>query len=279
MSSASHFGQLAHLITVGDICSPFIATLDAKRSVADVFVEWGVDLCAERHLDPMEQIALVETDGKIGGWIGYDMLEAGKTIRQCMDEIVPDAILTADTSILEAVSTFFASTLPFFLVLRGNHFVGWLSYGDMHKPPLRLCLFAMLINLERLLLAALLKTPQEATSRMSAGRLNKAREIYRLRQYGVDRAGEPYASKLLECTTLADKFAIASKTRALTAGIPALLHKKGRSAAEELRNELAHPGMEEGSSKLLTRESLWPFIQWAEELTKELGKLTEGMIP
>ena len=148
MLSTSHFEQLAHLITVGDIYSPFITTLDSNRSVADVSMEWAIDLCCERHLDPMEQIALVETDGKIGGWIGYDMLEAGKTIRQCMDEIVPDAILTADTSILEAVAAFSASTLPYFLVLRGNHFVGWLSYRDMHKPPLRLCLFAMLINLE-----------------------------------------------------------------------------------------------------------------------------------
>lgn len=67
----SLFRQPARLVTIGDICTPFIATFDARRSAADVAVELTVDLCCESGLDPMEQIALVGNVRKILGWVSY----------------------------------------------------------------------------------------------------------------------------------------------------------------------------------------------------------------
>lgn len=270
MASSSHFRQLAHLLTVGDVCSPFISTIDADRSTAEVSVEWSVELCSERNMDPMDQIALVERGGKIQGWVGYDMLETNRTVFECMEQVTPDTILTADTSLVEAVAAFCASSRPFFLVLKGNHFIGWLSYSDMHKPPLRLCLFAMLINIERRLLDVALLSPRESVGFLSEGRLSKAKQIYAIRKYNYDEEGEAFNSKLLECTTIADKMSVVKKFTNIKQAVRALGERGFCSNVERLRNEIAHPGLEERSSSLLTRERLWPFIEWAEALESEL---------
>lgn len=269
MMPSSHFRQLAHLITVGDICSPFIDTIDADRSVGEVHDEWCCE-CADRNMDPMDQIALVERGGKIQGWMGFDMLESNKTVFECLEQVTPDMILTADTSLVEAVNTFCASSHPFFMILKANNFIGWLSYNDLHKPPLRLCLFAMLINIERLILDVALLSPRESVGSLSEGRLSKAKERYAIRNYKCDQEGEPFSPKLLECTTIADKITIIRKFTNIKQAVPALGKKKFCDDVEKLRNEIAHPGLEERSSSLLTREILWPFIMWAESLELEL---------
>lgn len=275
MTLSSPFHQLAHLITVEDICSPFITIIDADRSITEVWEEWSIDLCFERGLDPMEQIALVEKEGKTKGWIGYEMLETNRTVFECMEQVSPDIILTANTSLVEAVNAFSAGTHHFFLILKGNHFIGWLSYNDLHKPPLRLCLFAMLINIERLLLDVALLSAQESVGLLSAGRLTKANEIYVLRKYNYDKDSKPYSTKLLECTSLADKISIAKKSTTIKHAIPALRNKAFCDEIEPLRNEIAHPGIEERSSLLLSRERLWPFIEWASAIESELEELKQ----
>lgn len=275
MILSSHFRRLAHLITVTDIYSPFIATFNATRSVADVSEEWSVDLCGERELDPMDQIALVESNNSVEGWIGYDMLIADKRVSECMEQISPDAILSADTSLIDAVAAFAEISHPFFFILKGNHFIGWLSYTHLHKPPLRLCLFAMLINLERMLLDAVLLFPKESVKLLSQGRLRKSQEIYALRKYNYNEEGQPFNANLIECTTIADKIAIARKLSIIRKAIPCLDNSKQCSFVERLRNEIAHPGMEEKSSALLPREKLWLFIEWVETLESELHEFIE----
>lgn len=270
MVQYSHFRELARLITVSDICSPFIASFNAAQLVADVFVEWAVDLCGERRLDPMDQIALVEGTEGVEGWLGYDMLLTEKRLYECMGQIRPNSILSADTSLIDAVAAFSESSHPFFFILKGNQFVGWLAYAHMHKPPLRLCLFAMLINLERMLLDAVSIFPRESVELLSPGRISKAREIYALRKYGYNEQGEEFDSKLLECMTIADKFGVARKLTSLKEAVPCLGNSELCGYVERLRNEIAHPGLEERSSALLTRERLWHFIEWAETFESEL---------
>ncbi len=269
MVPSSHFRQLARLITVGDICSPFIDTIDADWSMGDVCDSWCCE-CADRNLDPMDQIALVERGGKIQGWMAFDMLESNRTVFDCMEELSPDAILSADTSLVEAVTTFCAGSHSFYMILKANKFIGWLSYNDLHKPPLRLCLFAMLINIERLILDVALLSPRESVGFLPEGRLIKAKEIYARREYKYDQEGEPFSPKLLECTTIEDKISIIRKFTNIKQAVPALGNKKFCSDVWKLRNEIAHPGLEERSSSLLTREILWPFIMWAESLESEL---------
>jgi hypothetical protein len=235
-----------------------------------------VDWCGD-GLDPMDQIALVEDAGRIQGWVGFDMLEPDKSVLECMEHISPDAMLTSDTSLVDAVATFCASSQPFFLVLQGNRFVGWLSYSDLHKPPLRLCLFALLLNIERLLLEVALLSPSESIGLLSKGRRRKAKDLYTTRGYRCDQEGEPYAATLLECTMIVDKLTIARKSRNVRDAVPALGKAAFCSDIEKLRNEIAHPAFRERSSYLLTREKLWRFVEWAETLERELeGFLSPG---
>ncbi len=265
----SHFRQLADLITVGDICENFIATIDAGEVVGNVFAEW-YELCGELGLDPMAQVALVEQNQKIEGWIDCEMLIAGKTILDCMEPIQPHVIMTADTPLIAAVEAFSTSSHPFFLILKGNKFIGWLSYKGLHKPPFRLCLFAMLINLERILLETLLVFPTESVAVLSEGRLSKAKEVYERKKYSYDAECKPFPAKLLECTTIADKIRITKKIPNIRKAVPTVAHGKWINRVELLRNEIAHPSLQERSSSLLARENLWPFIQWIESLEAEL---------
>jgi hypothetical protein len=128
----------------------------------------------------------------------------------------------------------------------------------------------MLINIERLLLDATLLSPRASVGLLSNGRLKKAKDIYAIRTYRYDQEGEPYSSRLLECTTIADKLTIARRFPRVKQAVPALGERKSCSDVERLRNEIAHPGLEEGSSSLLTRERLLPFIEWAEALESQL---------
>ncbi len=275
MASKSHFRELAYLVSVADICSPFLASFEGTRTVAEVFEEWSVDLCSERNLDPMEQLALVTTEGRVEGFIGFDELVAGKQLIECMEPITPDSILSSDTSLFDAVSAFAASRTHFFLVLRGNNFIGWLSYNDLHKPPLRLCLFAMLINLERILLEVALLSPKESVQALPDSRKKKALKVYAYLKHNYRKSGEPYESKLLECTYILDKFIIARRTKTVLSQVPALADAGLCKKAEWLRNEIAHAKLEEGSSDL-SRENLWQFIQWAETVELQLQKYLES---
>ena len=240
------------------------------RVLVDVWEEW-YDLCSNPGTDPYDQLALVACDQEIQGWIGFDMLLAvKKTMADCMERIEPNTIMTADTSLFDAVKAFSTSSQSIFFILKGNKFVGWISYTDLHKPPFRLCLFAMLINLERILLETLLVFPTESVAVLSEGRLSKAKQIYELRKYSYDDKSAPFPARLLECTTIADKIRITKKLPNIRQSLPSLAHSKWINDIEVLRNEIAHPGLQERSSSLLAREKLWPFIQWIESLESEL---------
>lgn len=270
---SSSFRQIARLVTVDDVCTRFIATLDDSRMVPDVWDWWMTDWCAETGLDPMEQIALVTTGGVPSGWIGFDMLEGEGPLSTCAERISADMILTADTPLVAAIGAFSAKNHPFFLVMKGSSFVGWLSYSDLHKPPLRLCLFAMLMNIEGLLLDISIADWRRSVAALSPGRVQKALEIYRLRGYSFDKDGTPHGARLLECTTFVDKLKIMKGNPDAKAAVPALINKAYRERLEKLRNELAHPGLVERSSLLLVRTEAWSFIEWAETLEAQLTSL------
>ena len=271
MHVISIFRKLANLISVSDIYTPFLSKFESNRSVADVNEEWSIDLCSEHDFDPMNQIGLVITCGKIDGWIGFDMLESNKKLIDCIEKIDTDAILSSDTSIIDALTVFSKKSHPFFFIIKGDHFIGWLSYQDMmHKPPLRLCLFAMLLHLEKLMLDVVLLTPRISVELLSPGRFIKAKDIYLQRGFNLDDQNNPYNSQLLECTAICDKFTIIQKNKSVLELIPSLKNKKICNIAEKLRNEIAHPGFEERSSLLLSIENLLPFIEWSEQLELEL---------
>ena len=138
----STFKALSQLISVNDICEPFISEFDKSQSVESIWEEWSIDLCHEKALNPMEQIALVKSDQRIIGWIGFDMLDSSKTLYECMEPIRGDILISSDTPLLDAIHIVCRKNDSIYLVLKRNRFIGFLDYGHFHKLPFRMCLFA-----------------------------------------------------------------------------------------------------------------------------------------
>jgi len=265
----STFKALSQLISVNDICESFIGEFDNSQSVKDVWEEWSIDLCDEKDLDPMEQIALVKSNQKIMGWIGYDMLESSKTLCECMEPIRGDILISSDTPLLDAIHIICRKSDSIYLVLKKNQFIGWLHYNHFHKLPFRMCLFALLIDLERMLLELTKSNPTSFLGNLNDNRIDKAKKVYGYRRYSLNKEGKEFDTKLIECTAFCDKFIMLRKNPVIVQKFPSIKSKFG-DKAEKIRNYIAHP--EEEKSRLLPikREELLPFIQWAEKLQQQL---------
>jgi hypothetical protein len=272
MKKTSQFRQLASSVTVSEICTPILAYFDVNQTGEEIWEEWNIDLCDEKGLDPAEQLCLVVDRGKYVGWLDYIIEHKSMKLklREFMYPITPDLIISSDISLFNTVKVFDANQSAFYLVLKEHDIIGWVTYSDLHKPPLRLCLFAMLINIEKLILSIAMQKPAESFSLLTMQRQEKAKKVYITRQYKFEGVDDFYYSKLLECTTLADKFTFLRKSKIKVKHFPSLLKEEYCKLAERLRNEITHPSYHEQSSNLLTRENLWPFIQWAESLEGEL---------
>lgn len=265
----STFKALSQLISVNDICESFIGEFDNSQSVNSVFEEWSIDLCSEKALDPMEQIALVKSNQKIIGWIGFDMLESSKTLYECMEPISGDILISSDTPLLEAIHIVCRRNDFIYLVLKGNRFIGFLEYSHFHKLPFRMCLFALLIDLERMLLEITKSDPTSFLRNLTEEKLNYAKKIYGYRGLSLNKENKVFDSKLIECTTFIDKFKMLRKNPAIVQKCPNI-NSKFTNTAEKMRNSIAHPEGEKSGLLPIKREELLPFIQWAEKLQLQL---------
>ena len=265
----STFKELSKLIVVSDICESFIGEFDNSQSVESVWEEWSIDLCDEKALDPMEQIALVKVNQKVVGWIGYDMLENEKTLCECMDSIGESTLISSDTPLLEAIQIVCKKNDAIFLVLKRNQFIGWLHYNHFYKLPFRMCLFSLLIGLEEILLKLTKYDPTSFLEKLSPGRLEKAKNIYKDRRYSLNKKGKEFDSELIECTAFCDKFTMLRKNATIVQKCPNIKNKFSNTA-EIIRNYVAHPEEEKSGTLPIEKEKLIPFIQWAEELRQQL---------
>ena len=266
----STFKELAKLIIVSDICESFIGEFDKSQSAESVWEEWLVDLCDEKALDPMEQFALVKSNQKTIGWIGFEDLDSSKkTLCECMEPIRGNILISSDTPLLEAIRVVCRSNDFIFLVLKGNRFIGWLNYGHFYKLPFRMCLFALLIDLERVLLRLTMSNPTLFLKKLTPNRLKKTKETYRKRGFSLNKEGKEFDSKLIECTTFIDKFNMLIENPVIVQKCPNI-NNKLRNTAEVIRNYAAHPEGEKSGLLPIKKEKLIPFIEWAEELRQQL---------
>ncbi len=91
-------------------------------------------------------------------------------------------------------------------------------------------------------------------------------------RYRKDEHGNEMASQLIECTELCDKIRMLRRTGV----VPGVASEFMDGTVEKLRNELAHPSLKEGSSLLLSRDRLWKFIEWLEELDRQLRSFLDS---
>ena len=121
-------GQIASLITVRDIFTPFVAVFDAARQIPDVWEEWSMELAVDES--PLDQMALVVSDGEPVGSLTFDELDEEKgELSNCVDAIHLDRLITDDMPLMQAVKMFAEEDADYYLyVISGNQLVGWLSY-------------------------------------------------------------------------------------------------------------------------------------------------------
>jgi hypothetical protein len=265
----STFEELSKLIMVSDICESFIGEFDSSLSVESVWEEWIQDLCGET-LDPMEQFALVKSNQKTIGWIGFEDLESSKkTLFECMEPIRGDILISSDTPLLEAIHIVCRKGEPIYLILKNNKFIGWLHYDHFHKLPFRMCLFALLIDLERMLLRLTMSNPTLFLKNLTPNRLKKVKETYRKRGFSLNEEGKEFDPNLIECTYFCDKFVMLRKNPVIVQKCPNI-NNRLRNTAEVIRNYAAHPDGEKSGLLPIKKEKLIPFIEWAEELRQQI---------
>jgi len=154
---------LSQLITVNDICEPFLGEFDSSQRVESFEKEW-MELCCDKNHAPWEPVALVKHNRKIVGWVGFDSLSDAKTVFEGMEPINGDILISSDTPLFEAIHTVCSKNNSIYLVLKGNRFLGFLDYSHFNKIPFRMCLFALLIDLESMMLKITQSDPSVMSS-------------------------------------------------------------------------------------------------------------------
>jgi len=269
----STFKVLSESISVNDICEPFIGEFDSSQDAQELSEEW-MEICCEKGLNPMEPIGLVKRNQKIIGWICFEVLESPKTLYECMDPIIGDILISSDTPLLEAIHVICRSNDFIFLVLKGNQFIGFLHYSHFHKLPFRLCLFALLMDLERTMLKITKSNPTSFLKNLTKGRLNCAEKIGGLRGLSLNEENKVFDYNLVECTQFIDKFTMLRKNLEIVQKCPNI-DSRFNKKAEKIRNSIAHPEGEESVLLPIKREEILPFIKWIEELQSQLNKYIE----
>ena len=266
---SNDLSRLASIVTVRDIYSPFIGTFEAPQNASDVWEKWSVELCWDSS--PLDHIGLVLVDGKPAGILRYEDIQSGKLISDCMTPIPVDALITEETSLIVLAEVFAKRDVDFFIVIKGNDLVGWLSYHDLHKLPFRLCLFAGLLGLEDKMLQVILRNAEQALCKLPADRCKSARTLYEKRHVGYlpELRHEPWAG-MAGCTYFKDKALMlqtCSQTRSL---IPAVCEEKWMDLVGEVRNALAHPDPSRHIALILERERFSGFMDWLGRIDAQL---------
>lgn len=269
----STFKVLSELINVNDICEPFIGEFDSSQDAQELSEEWR-EICCEKGLDPMEPIGLVKRNQKIIGWICLEVLESPKKLYECMDPISADILISSSTPLLGAIHSYCSGDNYTYLVLKGNQFIGFLHYSHFHKLPFRLCLFTLLMDLERTMLKITKSNPTSFLKNLTKGRLNCAEKIGGLRGLSLNEKNKVFDYNLVECTQFIDKFTMLRKNLEIVQKCPNI-DSRFNKKAEKIRNSIAHPAGEESVLLPIKREEILPFINWIEELQLQLDDYIE----
>ena len=190
------------------------------------------------------EIALVRDETNIYGYIDLtDPPENPDTSAGMIAKPIPaDQIVPAETPLLDLVQLF--PQHFFFFLLTRNELVGLVSYIYVDRHPVKLCLFALMLELEATISQRLtgdryISKANYYLSLLRPARIEKAKEL--ARQKGLK--GGPF--DLLECTTLIDKTKMILNSELA----PTLKTVSGEESAEgflsrveKVRNEIAHGG-------------------------------------
>lgn len=273
------FRRIAETITVSEIAEPILVSFPDDSLVPDVWDEWTTELCADR--DPMDAVAIVVDDSRPVGSLSFEDLHTDAiTVSECMEPLTPDRLVSSTTSLIEALGLFYSDQKRVFFVLTNSTITHWLCYLHFSKLPFNLCLWALVLGLEQLMLELCQATPQRCLDLLPPNRLTKAKEIYRLRGYSVDSQNREHAHRLISCTNMIDKFTMLQRHPEAPEVCSILQTERNLpSRIDKLRNGLAHAETDwDRAEELLPSAELVPLIRMTEKLYDQLEKYRDILI-
>ncbi len=268
-SDLSVYHQMASLVTVRQIQTPLGLEIDFEMTVADAELQM-FEAGTEGGFNPVDRISLVVENGSPMGWtaIGYDGVEDPSTVKvgSVAEPIRPSQLITANTPYLDTLSYFAEEGFRFCFVLDGRRLTGTVDYAGLFKPPGRMCLFALTLELETNALRLCQRFAKQCFDVLSDGRKEKAIAVWKKRyeskrRYSHRPIDDPHdhLGEIVACTTFIDKARMISKCK--------LVIDRGRdeidcvfNRAERIRNACAHPVEGESFQEVLERKNLGSFL-------------------
>ncbi len=267
--TSSVFSQMASLVTVRDVQTPLGPDVNADTPALHATEELFDQSC-DGGYNAIDRISLAVELGRPIGWFTADLLdvdgpEDARPVRDLMESIAPSEIISATTSLFDAVDHFSTEDSSFFFVLDGRRITGTLHYSDLFKPPGLLCFFGLTLHLESSALELCSRTAEECWNALLASRQDKARKVYRHR-YNARPRRFPSAvvsesfQEWLACTMFIDKATMIVERNLLGDQSRETIEAVFRRA-EQVRNACAHPTDADDLTLVLHRNDLGAFLR------------------
>jgi hypothetical protein len=253
------------MITVADIMEPLGPDLmmgESTRISHDKLYDEANK--ADLKYDPRNRISLVFKNDEVVGYSTMDLLNSDTTIGKdgTVIQIDPTKIVSANTELFTFLATARIIDETHHIVNDATSYVGTVNINRFSKLPFRLCLLALMLNLEDTILRLAMSYPDKALRFINTG---YAESIFR-KKYGRPWDYHSYF-ELLECTNFSNKCTILNKI-CMDDDLSELLE-----LAVEIRNNCAHSAPSEEFLKIMNHRALWEFTRKLRALNHELRKM------
>jgi hypothetical protein len=256
-SPSVHFDTIAAAFRVEDIADPLVTSAAPDWTVLDAIAEIGAD--AGDYDYPDNFFCLVRSDSQILGYVALDNIfdtpdekfdgPADGPVGEHSLRISPDQIVSSDLSLIDLLPLF--TQHYFFFVLSGNDLSHTVSFLDIDRLPVKLCLFTLVIGLEAELIQVFAREPSRIghyLELLPALRRRKATELAKQKVWKSGRspntdASTPSAYDVLLATDFIDKFTMVLRSPELVSQMPFPSKRQAESffnRLQELRNAIAH---------------------------------------
>lgn len=290
--------RMAMRITVGDVSSPFLTSFPAKTTASEARRIWE-EACQNRLPSNREDhISLVTEGGRPIGTLGFVEIVTrdNESVGDCMDPLSWDAVVSAETPLIEAAKLFRKGSSYLFTVLRGNRLTDYLSYQCLLSQPFRACLFSMILGVEELLLSVIDTDVGLAVSKYEKTPRSRIKKLLKKHADDSWRDDRIVNRAIVSDLYFSEKLSIIASCHATATEIPSLsvryevtsediltptgstVKRSSQQRTQQLksiRNKLAHPTDGWQLLKLLPKEDLGGFLTWLSRLETELTKFLE----
>lgn len=256
---------VAGSISVVEIATPLTIRVSPRTNLAAVL--------EELTMSPQNDwFCLVRDELRLYGYLAMDddafQAPLEGTAGERATPITADLMVAASTSLLDLPALFLKNY--FFFILTGNEITHVVSFQDMDRLPMKLCLFSLVMELESKLLE-LLSTDRASLERylscLSSDRLKKAQDLCKMKY----KDGTP--ERLLLCTTFIDKKQILRQVPELASRLPFRSNNeidRVFKRIENVRNQIAH-----GDSVIAVLSTPEEFNDYVNELQGIIVALSE----